>query len=277
MKSAYNSRPVPTDGKPIEYANGQFIIPDRPIIPFIEGDGTGRDIWKASQRVFDAAVERAYGGKRKVVWYEILAGEKAFNADQGMAAAGHRRRGARFPHLHQGPADDAGGRRHPLAERGAAADAGPVRLRAAGALLPRRAFAGEASRAHERGHLPREYRGRVHGHRVGCGHAGSEEADRVSEQGNAGGGHEADSPGFRHRHQAHLALRHQAPGAPRHPVRHRQQPPHRDLRAQGQYSEIHGRRLPRLGLRTGARGIPQPDRHRARKLDRGQPGQESQR
>jgi isocitrate dehydrogenase len=79
MKSAYNSRPVPADGKPIEYANGQFIIPDRPIIPFIEGDGTGRDIWKASQRVFDAAVERAYGGKRKVVWYEILAGEKSFN------------------------------------------------------------------------------------------------------------------------------------------------------------------------------------------------------
>jgi len=79
MKSSYNSRPVPTDGKPIEYANGQFRIPDRPIIPFIEGDGTGRDIWKASQRVFDAAVERAYGSKRKVIWYEVLAGEKAFN------------------------------------------------------------------------------------------------------------------------------------------------------------------------------------------------------
>jgi isocitrate dehydrogenase len=79
MKSAYNSRPVPTDGKPIEYANGQFIIPDRPIIPYIEGDGTGRDIWKASQRVFDAAVDVVYGGKRKVIWYEILAGEKSFN------------------------------------------------------------------------------------------------------------------------------------------------------------------------------------------------------
>jgi isocitrate dehydrogenase len=79
MKSSYNSRPVPTDGKPIEYANGQFVIPDRPIIPYIEGDGTGRDIWKASQRVFDAAVEHVYGGKRKVVWYEILAGEKSYN------------------------------------------------------------------------------------------------------------------------------------------------------------------------------------------------------
>jgi isocitrate dehydrogenase len=79
MKSAYNNRPVPSDGKPIEYANGKFQVPDRPIIPYIEGDGTGRDIWKASQRVFDAAVERCYGGKRKVVWYEVLAGEKSFN------------------------------------------------------------------------------------------------------------------------------------------------------------------------------------------------------
>ena len=143
MKSAYNSRPVPTDGKPIEYANGQFVIPDRPIIPYIEGDGTGRDIWKASQRVFDAAVERAYGGKRKVVWYEILAGEKAFN-DQGVAAPGHRRRHARFPHRHQGPADHSGGRRHSLAQRGAAPDSGSLRLRPAGALFPRRSLARDA-------------------------------------------------------------------------------------------------------------------------------------
>ena len=55
-------------------------MPDVPVIPFIEGDGTGRDIWKASRRVFDAAVERAYGGKRHVAWFEVFAGEKAFNA-----------------------------------------------------------------------------------------------------------------------------------------------------------------------------------------------------
>ncbi len=79
MKPAYNSRPVPPDGQPIQYVDGRFAVPDRPIIPFIEGDGTGRDIWKASQRVFDAAVERAYGGKRKVAWFEVLAGEKSFN------------------------------------------------------------------------------------------------------------------------------------------------------------------------------------------------------
>jgi len=79
MKSSYNSLPVPHDGEAIEYSGGKFLIPDRPIIPFIEGDGTGRDIWKASQRVFDAAVERAYGGKRRIVWFEVFAGEKAFN------------------------------------------------------------------------------------------------------------------------------------------------------------------------------------------------------
>src|ERR1019366_8533523 len=79
MKQSYNGRPIPQDGKPIEYTGGEFRVPDRPIIPFIEGDGTGRDIMKASRRVFDAAVERAYGGKRKLIWYEVFAGEKAFN------------------------------------------------------------------------------------------------------------------------------------------------------------------------------------------------------
>ena len=55
-------------------------VPDDPILPFIEGDGTGPDIWRASVRVFDAAVEKAYGGKRKIAWKEVLAGEKAFKA-----------------------------------------------------------------------------------------------------------------------------------------------------------------------------------------------------
>ena len=79
MKQSYNSVPVPSDGSPVQYAGDRFQIPDRPIIPFIEGDGTGRDIWKASRRVFDAAVDRAYAGKRRIVWMEVFAGEKAFN------------------------------------------------------------------------------------------------------------------------------------------------------------------------------------------------------
>src|SRR6266446_9153448 len=73
----FNGVPVPSNGKKIEYNNGKYRVPPNPIIPFIEGDGTGRDIWKASVRVFDAAVEKAYQGKRRVVWYEIFAGEKA--------------------------------------------------------------------------------------------------------------------------------------------------------------------------------------------------------
>src|SRR6266700_3460948 len=60
MQASYNGIAVPANGQPIEYSNGKYTVPNHPIIPFIEGDGTGRDIWKASQRVFDAAVEKAY-------------------------------------------------------------------------------------------------------------------------------------------------------------------------------------------------------------------------
>jgi isocitrate dehydrogenase len=63
---------------PISRKNGQLVVPDDPIIPFIEGDGTGPDIWRASVRVFDAAVQKAYGGKRRIEWREVLAGEKSF-------------------------------------------------------------------------------------------------------------------------------------------------------------------------------------------------------
>src|SRR6187455_3836584 len=71
---------VPAGGAKITMgANKKLQVPDNPIIPFIEGDGTGRDIWRASVRVFDAAVEKAYGGKRKIHWLEVYAGEKANN------------------------------------------------------------------------------------------------------------------------------------------------------------------------------------------------------
>jgi isocitrate dehydrogenase len=79
MKSSYNGKPIPGSGKAIGYGGGELQVPDNPIIPFIEGDGTGRDIWKAARRVFDAAVGQAYGGKRLVAWFEVFAGEKAFN------------------------------------------------------------------------------------------------------------------------------------------------------------------------------------------------------
>ena len=77
MAVSYNGLAVPANGARITYSNARYQVPDNPIIPFIEGDGTGRDIWKASVRVFDAAVEKAYQGKRRVAWYEVFAGEKA--------------------------------------------------------------------------------------------------------------------------------------------------------------------------------------------------------
>ena len=69
--------PQPTSGDPIKFENGVLSVPDNPIVPFIEGDGIGRDIWKTSQKILDAAIEKAYGGSKKIAWYEVFAGEKA--------------------------------------------------------------------------------------------------------------------------------------------------------------------------------------------------------
>ncbi|HTP52468.1 MAG TPA: NADP-dependent isocitrate dehydrogenase [Anaeromyxobacteraceae bacterium] len=69
---------VPKDGQKITLTNGKLHVPNRPILPFIEGDGTGRDIWRASVRVLDAAVEKAYKGSKKIAWAEVYAGEKAY-------------------------------------------------------------------------------------------------------------------------------------------------------------------------------------------------------
>jgi len=76
---SFNTIPVPAEGEKIQIREGKLVVPNRPIIPFIEGDGTGRDIWRAASRVFNAAVEKAYRGERQVIWYEIFAGEKAYN------------------------------------------------------------------------------------------------------------------------------------------------------------------------------------------------------
>ena len=82
-------------------------VPDNPIIPFIEGDGTGRDIWKASVRVFDAAVEKAYKGKRRVAWYEVFAGEKAMAKFNTWLPDDTRGRHPRISRRHQRTADHA--------------------------------------------------------------------------------------------------------------------------------------------------------------------------
>ncbi|MGQ9805061.1 MAG: NADP-dependent isocitrate dehydrogenase [Chlorobiales bacterium] len=76
-KTIYERLTPPTHGEKITLSDGKLNVPDNPIIPFIEGDGTGVDIWPASQLVFDAAVKKAYGGKKEIVWFEVYAGEKA--------------------------------------------------------------------------------------------------------------------------------------------------------------------------------------------------------
>jgi isocitrate dehydrogenase len=78
----YTQVKVPAGGAKISIKDGRLQVPDDPIIPFVEGDGTGRDIWRASVRVFDAAVQKAYGNKRKIHWMEVYAGEKAFRQFQ---------------------------------------------------------------------------------------------------------------------------------------------------------------------------------------------------
>ena len=84
-----------TQGATISVEHGKLLVPDNPIIPFIEGDGTGPDIWRASVRVFDAAVARAYGGRRTIAWKEVLAGtidrdgDLPVNPDGGLKSFGH--------------------------------------------------------------------------------------------------------------------------------------------------------------------------------------------
>lgn len=77
IMTTYNKLTPPSTGESLTVTQGKLHVPDHPIIPFIEGDGTGPDIWRVSQRVFDAAVEKAYKGKKHIVWFEVFAGEKA--------------------------------------------------------------------------------------------------------------------------------------------------------------------------------------------------------
>jgi isocitrate dehydrogenase len=84
LARTFNGLTPPADGQEITWreAENRLEVPDRPIIPFIEGDGTGPDIWRATRRVLDGAVEKVYGGSRSIAWFEVLAGEKAHNQTQ---------------------------------------------------------------------------------------------------------------------------------------------------------------------------------------------------
>ena len=187
-------------------------------------------------------------------------GREGQGAARRVAAERHARGGPHLQGRHQGAADDAGRRRHPQPQRHAAAGARSLRLRAAGPLLHRHARAGDASRADERRHLPREHRGRLRGHRVGARHTAGGKGDRVPRARDG----QAHPSGLGHRHQADLGDRHQAPRPHGDSVRHRQQAQDGHHRAQGQHHEVHGGRVPRLGLRGGEGRVPRQDRHRGR-------------
>ena len=112
----YQHITVPPGGQKITVNKDYSLnVPDQPIIPYIEGDGTGLDITPVMLKVVDAAVAKAYGGKKKIHWMEVYAGEKSTKVLRpGRVAAGRNAgRRARVRGLDQGPADDAGGRWHP--------------------------------------------------------------------------------------------------------------------------------------------------------------------
>jgi len=125
---AQEPRP-PQTGQPIAPdPHGELRVPDHPILPFIEGDGTGPDIWAAAVRVFDAAVEKAYGGARKIAWLEVLAGQKAYDKTGNWLPDDTLNAFSDLPGRNQGPAHHAHRRRHPHPQRRAAPAARSLHL-----------------------------------------------------------------------------------------------------------------------------------------------------
>jgi hypothetical protein len=254
--------------------------PADPIIPFIEGDGTGPDIWRASVRVIDAAVEKAYGGKRKIHWHEVLAGEKAFNKtgnwlpDQTLADF------QEVPRRHQGPADHARRRRHPLPQRRAAPDARSLRLPAPRALVQGRAlpvkrpqecdmtifrentediYAGiEIGRRHPRG---RRRSSTSSPRRIPSPRTSRRSASPTTQAPSVGIGIKPVSKDGSER----LVGRHR--------VRPQGEAQERHARPQGQHHEVHRGCLQGLGLRP-RRAKPSASHHRARVLDPRQQGRQ---
>ena len=154
----------------------------------------------------------------------------------------------------QGPADDAGGRRHPFAQRGTAPGARSLRLLAAGTVLHRRSQSGESAGKSEYGDLSRELGGHLCRHRMGWGIRRGEKGHRLPDQ-RHGCQEDTVSRDLGHRHQAGIARGHRTPGSQSAPVRDSQRSQVADHRAQGEHHEVHRRRLPRLGLRVGAKGV----------------------
>ena len=251
-------------------AMGSFEVPDNPIIPFIEGDGTGRDIWKASQRVFDAAVEKAYGGKRAIKWFEIFAGEKAFRQfstwlpDDSVAAARDLRVSIKGPLT-----TPVGGGIRSL----------NVALRQLldlyACVRPVKYYQGVPSPVKHPEKVDivifRENTEDVYsGIEFKEGSADAARLIAFINDDPAQGRQEKNPPRLRRGHQAHLHLRHQAAGA---------LPPSSAIETgrktvtlvhKGNIQKFTEGAFREWGYEVAMRGVPRADRHRARELDPGQ-------
>ena len=263
---------TPPPARPSASAGERSRSPTSPIVPYVEGDGTGRDIWRASQRVFDAAVEKAYGGKRKIAWMEVLAGEKAFNQTKEWMPAETLDAFREYLVGIKGPlTTPVGGGIRSL----------NVALRQEldlyVCLRPVRYFKGVPSPVKRPEDVDMViFRENTEDIYAGVEWAaGTPEVQKVLPFLQT----EMKVKKIRFPETSAIGIKpisqrgHRAPGARRPPARARVQAQEPDPRAQGQHHEVHGRGLPRLGLRPGRARVPRRDRHRARELDPRQQGE----
>ena len=254
----------PTEGTPITRRNGQLVVPSDPIIPFIEGDGTGPDIWRASQRVFDAAVAKAYGGARRVVWFEVLAGEKAKNLTNEWLPNDTLEAVKTYRVAIKGPlTTPVGGGIRSL----------NVTLRQVldlyACVRPVRYFTGTPSPVtHPELMNVVIFRENTEDVYAGIEFArGTPQCEKLIEfLRREMGKNVAPDSGIGIKPMSETGT--QAARAHGHPVRAREQPAGRHPGAQGQHHEVHRGRVPRLGLRGGEGGVPRPHRHGGRGLER---------
>ena len=167
--ATYEKLTPPTSGTAIRFEAGQPIVPDDPIIPFIRGDGTGVDIWPATQRVLDAAVAKAYGGARRIAWFKVYAGDEAcelygtyqYLPEDTLTAI--RTYGVAI----KGPLTTPIGGGDSIPQRGPAADLRSLLLRATLPLLRRHPQPPQATPGSGCDRLPGKHRRHLHGDRMG--------------------------------------------------------------------------------------------------------------
>ncbi len=271
---AYKDIKVPAGGAKITKAGGKLQVPDNPIIPFVEGDGTGRDIWRASVRVFDAAVEKAYKGKRRIHWMEVYAGEKAFKRFKAWLPDETTEAFKEFVVGIKGPlTTPIGGGIRSL----------NVALRKVLDLYvcqrPIQYFAGVPSPVKHPEYVNMViFRENTEDIYAGMEFAQGTE-DNVKFKALLKETFPAEYAKMRFPNTSGIGLKPVSQeGTERvvrggHPVGTGEQAPQHQPDAQGQHHEVHRGGVQGLGLRAGQAGVPQRHRDRARDLDPGQPGE----